>query len=128
MSLAVAVVRFPGTNCESETVRALEETIPGSRVELLDHRHTDLDRFDAVVLPGGFSYGDYLRAGAIAGRAPIGGAVRRFADGGERWSASATASSSSRSSACCPGPWCATAPCAISAATSTCEPPAGRAR
>lgn len=82
MSLAVAVVRFPGTNCESETVRALEETLPDSRVEIVDHRRSDLDGFDAVVLPGGFSYGDYLRTGAIAGRAPIGAAVRRFAESG----------------------------------------------
>ena len=82
MSLAVGVVRFPGTNCESETVRVLRDIISGSRVEILDHRRTDLDGFDAVVLPGGFSYGDYLRAGAIAGRAPIGDAIRAFANDG----------------------------------------------
>lgn len=79
MSLKIGVVRFPGTNCESETVRALRETLPGSEVELLDHRRDDLAGFDAAVLPGGFSYGDYLRAGSIAARAPIGAAVRRLA-------------------------------------------------
>jgi phosphoribosylformylglycinamidine synthase len=83
MSLEVAVVRFPGTNCETETVRAVRETIPGSRAEVVDHRRTDLDGFDAVILPGGFAYGDYLRAGAIAARAPIGEAIRKFGrDGG----------------------------------------------
>ena len=79
MSLRIGVVRFPGTNCETETVRALRRTLPGSEVELLDHRRDDLTGFDAAVLPGGFSYGDYLRAGSIAARAPIGGAVRRLA-------------------------------------------------
>ncbi len=82
MSLTVGVVRFPGTNCETETVRAVGDTLPGSRVEILDHRRTDLAGFDAVILPGGFSYGDYLRAGAIAARAPIGAALRAFAGGG----------------------------------------------
>ncbi len=83
MSLEVGVVRFPGTNCETETVRAVRDTIPSSHVEILDHRRTDIARFDAVILPGGFAYGDYLRAGAIAARAPIGDAVRAFArDGG----------------------------------------------
>ncbi len=55
MSLGVAVVRFPGSNCETETVRALAEALPGSRVELVDHGRENLDGFDAVVLPGGFS-------------------------------------------------------------------------
>jgi len=82
MSLSVGVVRFPGTNCETETVRALGSTLADARVELLDHRRGDLADLDAVVLPGGFSYGDYLRAGAIAARAPIGAAVRRFAAAG----------------------------------------------
>ncbi len=82
MSLSVGVVRFPGTNCETETVRALGETLPGARVELVDHGRDDLADLDAVVLPGGFSYGDYLRAGAIAVRSPIGAAVRRFAAAG----------------------------------------------
>ena len=82
MGLRIGVVRFPGTNCETETVRALSQTLPWSEVELLDHRREDLAGFDAAVLPGGFSYGDYLRAGSIAARAPIGGAVRRFAAGG----------------------------------------------
>ncbi len=82
MSLRVGVVRFPGTNCETETVSALRRCIAGSEVELLDHRRADLTGFDAVILPGGFSYGDYLRAGAIAGRTPIGSAIRRFAAGG----------------------------------------------
>ena len=83
MSLGVAVVRFPGSNCETETVRALEQTLSGSRVELIDHLRDDLAEFDAVVLPGGFSYGDYLRAGAIAARTPNRKALERFAADGK---------------------------------------------
>ena len=83
MSLGVAVVRFPGSNCETETVRALAETLPGWRVELVDHGREDLGAFDAVVLPGGFSYGDYLRAGAIAARAPVRSGVARAAAAGK---------------------------------------------
>ena len=83
MSLGVAVVRFPGSNCETETVRAFADTVPGSQVELVDHRRDDLSAFDAVILPGGFSYGDYLRAGSIAARAPIGAAIERFAAAGK---------------------------------------------
>ncbi|MEM7351203.1 MAG: phosphoribosylformylglycinamidine synthase I [Acidobacteriota bacterium] len=81
--MGVAVVRFPGSNCETETVRACQETIADSRVELVDHLRDDLASFDAVILPGGFSYGDYLRAGAIAARAPISGAIERFAASGK---------------------------------------------
>lgn len=83
MSLGVAVVRFPGSNCETETVRALEQTLSGSRVELIDHWRDDLSSFDAAVLPGGFSYGDYLRAGAIAARTPVRKAIQRFAAEGK---------------------------------------------
>ena len=83
MSLGVAVVRFPGSNCETETVRAFEETVPGAEVALVDHRRDDLSEFDAAVLPGGFAYGDYLRAGAIAARAPVAVAIERFAAAGK---------------------------------------------
>ncbi len=54
----------------------------GVRAELVDYRITDLDSYAALVLPGGFSYGDYLRSGAIARFAPAMAAVRRFADRG----------------------------------------------
>ena len=72
----VGVVRFPGTNCESETGRALGACLPDAVVEEVSHRATGLDGYDAVVLPGGFSYGDYLRCGAISRFAPVMTSVR----------------------------------------------------
>jgi len=70
MSLPVGVLRFPGTNCDRDVFEALASQ--GARVEWLWHA----DRFDpkgyrALVLPGGFSYGDYLRSGALAARSPV---------------------------------------------------------
>jgi phosphoribosylformylglycinamidine synthase I len=76
----VAVVRFPGTNCETETMRAVERA--GGVAVLLDHRDTSLGGVDAVVVPGGFSYGDYLRSGAIARFAPVMQAIRNHAEAG----------------------------------------------
>lgn len=75
------VVVFPGSNCDSDCFHALRE-IAGADVETVWHEETDLDRFDAVLLPGGFSYGDYLRPGAIARFSPVMGAVAEYAHGG----------------------------------------------
>jgi phosphoribosylformylglycinamidine synthase len=68
--LRIAVVVFPGTNCDQETRYVLGDLL-GQDVEPVWHADTDLARFDAVVLPGGFSYGDHLRAGAIARFSPV---------------------------------------------------------
>jgi phosphoribosylformylglycinamidine synthase I len=77
----VAVVRFPGSNCDFDTLRAAERV--GSLAYFVWHRDTDLRGADVVLLPGGFSYGDYLRAGAIARFSPVMQAVQRHAaDGG----------------------------------------------
>ena len=77
----VAVVRFPGSNCDFDTLRAAENV--GADAYFVWHRDTDLNNADVVILPGGFSYGDYLRAGAIARFSPIMQAVQRHAaDGG----------------------------------------------
>ncbi|MGH8926788.1 MAG: phosphoribosylformylglycinamidine synthase subunit PurQ [Acidimicrobiia bacterium] len=65
----VAVVVFPGTNCELDTVYSLRRL--GAQPELVWHRETSLSGFDAVVLPGGFAHGDYLRTGAIARMSPV---------------------------------------------------------
>lgn len=79
--ITVAVVVYPGTNCEHDTVRAVE--LAGGSASLIWHRATTLAGADAVILPGGFSYGDYLRSGAIARFSPITEAIRRHAaDGG----------------------------------------------
>jgi phosphoribosylformylglycinamidine synthase I len=80
MSARVAVLVFPGSNCEQDVLTAFG--CLGVRAEYVWHHATDLGGFDAVVLPGGFSYGDYLRTGAIAAFSPVMTAVREFAQGG----------------------------------------------
>jgi phosphoribosylformylglycinamidine synthase subunit PurQ / glutaminase len=76
-----AVVSFPGSNGDMDAVYALSDVL-GTPAERVWRTETDLSRFDAVVLPGGFSYGDYLRAGAIARFAPVMDAVAAFAAAG----------------------------------------------
>ena len=78
--MRVAVVRFPGSNCEPEACRAVERA--GGEAFYVWHRDTSLAGADAVVLPGGFSYGDYLRSGAIARMSPIMDAIRAHAAAG----------------------------------------------
>jgi phosphoribosylformylglycinamidine synthase I len=80
MSARVGVVVFPGTNCEHDVVHALG--VLGGHAELLWHGDGDIGAVDAVVLPGGFAHGDYLRTGAIARFSPIMEAVSRFAAAG----------------------------------------------
>jgi phosphoribosylformylglycinamidine synthase len=77
----VAVIRFPGSNCDLDVVQALRST-KGLAPKLVWHEDGGLGRYDALVLPGGFSFGDYLRAGAIAARSPAISSVRRMADRG----------------------------------------------
>lgn len=79
--MAIAVVRFPGSNCDEDALWALTDVL-GADARFLTHRDDDLGEVDAVVLPGGFSYGDYLRSGALAARSPIMASVRDFADEG----------------------------------------------
>ena len=78
MSVRVAVVVFPGSNCEHDVVRAVE-AVAGGQGELVFHDARSLAGFDAVVLPGGFAHGDYLRPGAIARFSPVMEAVGAFA-------------------------------------------------
>lgn len=75
------VVTFPGSNCDQDMIYVLEE-IMNQRVERLWHKDTDLKGADFIVLPGGFSYGDYLRSGAIAKLSPIMGSVIKHANNG----------------------------------------------
>ena len=75
------VVVFPGAYCDHDCYYAIQ-TVTGKPVEFIWHQETDVDGFDALVLPGGFSYGDYLRAGAIAKFSPIMRSVREFARSG----------------------------------------------
>jgi phosphoribosylformylglycinamidine synthase len=76
-----AIVRFPGTWSDRDCYHALHDVM-GHEAEIVWHRETDLAGFDAVVLPGGFSYGDYLRCGAIARFSPVMEAVTTFAERG----------------------------------------------
>ncbi len=75
------VVVFPGSNCDNDMVYVLE-TIMGQEVVKLWHKDTDLQACEFIVLPGGFSYGDYLRSGAIARFSPIMEQVIEFANNG----------------------------------------------
>ena len=75
------VVVFPGSNCDADSYHAVS-TFPGTDVRYLWHKDTDLQGVQAVILPGGFSYGDYLRCGAIARFSPIMQAVIDFANEG----------------------------------------------
>ena len=76
------VVVFPGSNCDHDAFYALTANL-GHQAEFLWHDSPTLGAVDAVILPGGFSYGDYLRCGAIAKFSPVMGAIRKFAaDGG----------------------------------------------
>ena len=78
--IRVAIVRFPGSNCEIDSLRAVERA--GAEGQIVWHRDGDLRGADVVVLPGGFSYGDYLRSGAIARFSPIMHAVQEHAAAG----------------------------------------------
>ena len=80
MAPRVGVVVFPGTNCEHDTVTALGGL--GAHAELVWHGATELAGYDAVVLPGGFAHGDYLRPGALARFSPVMEPVTRFAAAG----------------------------------------------
>ncbi len=81
MSVNVGVVLFPGTNCEHDVVEAVGAA--GGRAQLVWHGDRSLGPVDAVIIPGGFAHGDYLRPGAIARFSPIMAAVEAFAaDGG----------------------------------------------
>jgi len=75
------VVIFPGSNCDHDCYYAIK-TVTGKPVEFIWHQDTSVKGFDAVILPGGFSYGDYLRTGALAKFSPVMQAVREFADKG----------------------------------------------
>ena len=76
--MKVAVIRFPGANCDQDAYYALKDDL-GIESQYVWHEDTSLAGFDAAFLPGGFAYGDYLRCGAIAARAPIMDEVARFA-------------------------------------------------
>ena len=75
------VVVFPGSNCDHDTYHVISKII-GQPVDFIWHKQDSVEGFDAIILPGGFSYGDYLRTGAIARFSPVMQAVKNFADQG----------------------------------------------
>jgi phosphoribosylformylglycinamidine synthase subunit PurQ / glutaminase len=77
----IGVVVFPGSNCDHDCEHVFRDVL-GQSVQMVWHKEASLKGLDAVVLPGGFSYGDYLRTGAIARFSPVMGAVTTFADEG----------------------------------------------
>lgn len=79
--MKIGVVTFPGSNCDYDCYKAVQEGL-GAEAIFLWHKEHDLQGVDAVFLPGGFSYGDYLRAGAIAAHSPIMREVIAFANAG----------------------------------------------
>src|SRR6202166_4953795 len=77
--MKAAVIVFPGSNCDRDCAVAVERST-GAAVDMVWHQETDLpDGVDLIVLPGGFSFGDYLRCGAMAAHSPVMRAVRDFA-------------------------------------------------
>ncbi len=79
-----AVIVFPGSNCDRDAQTALRD-ITGGEVVMQWHADADMPDVDAIVVPGGFSYGDYLRCGAIAGNSPVMREVVKRAEMGARY-------------------------------------------
>ncbi|WP_080145778.1 phosphoribosylformylglycinamidine synthase subunit PurQ [Marinilactibacillus piezotolerans] len=77
-----AVIQFPGSNCDVDLLHAIRDGV-GEQAEYVSHTENSLEGFDGVLLPGGFSYGDYLRSGAIARFSNIMSEVQRFAEEGK---------------------------------------------
>ena len=67
--MAIGIIRFPGSNCDRDVYKAIE--LAGGQAEYIWWNNEDLTDYDGIVIPGGFSYGDYLRAGAIASNTPV---------------------------------------------------------
>ena len=75
------VLQFPGSNCDHDAYHVISKHV-GQPVDFIWHKSTDLSGYDAVIVPGGFSYGDYLRAGALARFSPVMNSVKDFASRG----------------------------------------------
>ena len=80
--MKIAIVQFGGSNCDLDVLHVLKDVV-GVDAELVWYKEDDLSRFDGAIIPGGFSYGDYLRAGAIAARTPIMDSIKKLANDGK---------------------------------------------
>ena len=76
------VIVFPGSNCDHDAYHVVSKHV-GQPVEFIWHKQTDLSSYDAIIVPGGFSYGDYLRCGALAKFSPVMQSVKEFAASGK---------------------------------------------
>lgn len=76
------VIVFPGSNCDHDAYHVVSKHV-GQPVDFIWHKQTDLSGYDAVIIPGGFSYGDYLRAGALAKFSPVMSSLKEFATQGK---------------------------------------------
>ena len=76
MKFGVAV--YPGSNCDYDTYRVIRDVLK-EEVDFIDYRQTDIGGYDCIILPGGFSFGDYLRPGTLAAHTPLTAAVKEFA-------------------------------------------------
>jgi len=79
--LKFGIAVYPGSNCDYDTYRVIRDVLKED-VELVDYRTQKLEGFDCMILPGGFSFGDYLRPGTLAAHTPLTEAVKEFADRG----------------------------------------------
>ncbi|MBP2029760.1 phosphoribosylformylglycinamidine synthase [Methanohalophilus levihalophilus] len=80
--MSIAIVQFGGSNCDLDVLHVLKDVV-GADANLVWYKDADLSDYEGAVIPGGFSYGDYLRSGAIASRTPIMDSVRRMAEDGK---------------------------------------------
>jgi len=80
--LRFGVAVYPGSNCDYDTYRVIRDVLKED-VQLIDYRRTDIDHYDCIILPGGFSFGDYLRPGTLASHTPLTGAIKDFAKKGK---------------------------------------------
>ncbi len=80
--MKIAIIQFGGTNCDMDVLHVLKDVV-GVDAETVWYKEESLTGFDGVVVPGGFSYGDYLRAGAIAARTPIMDSIKKIASEGK---------------------------------------------
>lgn len=80
--MTIAIVQFGGSNCDQDVLHVLKDVV-GLDARLVWYKEENLSGFEGVVIPGGFSYGDYLRAGAIAARTPIMESVKKLATEGK---------------------------------------------
>jgi len=81
-TMKFGVLVFPGSNCDHDAYHVLSKHV-GQPVDFIWHKETDLSKYDAIIVPGGFSYGDYLRAGALARFSPVMQSVKDFAASGK---------------------------------------------